>query len=115
MDKITYKCFDGYSLTGNSTRICTENGTWAPEKPTCSGKLRNYCLYYNIFSLFLAGVQCKAFKKPENSEISIMAEHSYEDFTENVSLFDAGTQIEIICASNANLTGENILTCQENG
>ncbi|RZB38885.1 sushi, von Willebrand factor type A, EGF and pentraxin domain-containing protein 1-like [Asbolus verrucosus] len=96
-EKITYKCYEGYELVGNSTIICTENGTWYPEKPRC------------------AGLQCTAFRKPENSNLIIMAEHSYEDFIENQSTFDIGTQVEIVCDEKANLTGENVITCQENG
>lgn len=96
-DKITYKCYDGYDLIGNSTRICRENGRWYPEKPICKG------------------IQCTAFQKPKHSQINIIAENSYEDFQESISQFDIGTQIEIICEKNANLTGENLITCQENG
>lgn len=96
-DKITYKCYDGFDLIGNSTRICREDGNWYPEKPICKG------------------VQCIAFKKPHYAQINIIAENSYEDFHENISQFDSGTQIEIICDENAIISGEKIITCQENG
>lgn len=38
LDTIKYECFDGYDLMGSSTRTCTENGLWLPEKPSCIGK-----------------------------------------------------------------------------
>lgn len=96
-DKVVYRCYDGYDLVGSSTRICREDGRWFPEKPICKG------------------AQCIAFKKPEHSQISIIAEYSYEDFQESVSHFDIGTQIEVNCDKNAHLNGEKVITCQENG
>jgi hypothetical protein len=95
--RITYRCYDGYNLIGNSTTKCNENGTWYPQKPHC------------------AGLQCTAFKRPENSNLTILAEHSYEDFIESQSIFDIGTQVEIVCDLKATLVGENVITCQENG
>lgn len=55
-----------------------------------------------------------AFKPPDYSEINVIAENSYEDFTENVYV-DAGTQVEITCIKDANITGESLLTCQDDG
>ncbi|KAJ8929510.1 hypothetical protein NQ314_017803, partial [Rhamnusium bicolor] len=96
-DKITYNCYDGLNLVGNSTIICQENGKWFPDKPQC------------------LGIQCTAFKQPSHSEINILAEQSYENFVENDTKFDVGTQIEVKCKQNANISGENIITCLENG
>ncbi|XP_015834822.1 sushi, von Willebrand factor type A, EGF and pentraxin domain-containing protein 1 isoform X1 [Tribolium castaneum] len=96
-ESVTYRCYDGYNLMGNGTIKCTENGTWYPDKPTC------------------VGLQCTAFKKPENSNLTIFADHSYEDFVENESTFDVGTQVEVICDPKSNISGENVITCQENG
>lgn len=44
-----------------------------------------------------------------------MAESSHEDYKENVTKFDPGTQIEIQCSEKAILAGENVITCLENG
>lgn len=44
-----------------------------------------------------------------------MSDQSYEDYKENKTQFDIGTQIEIICPENYELIGENIITCMENG
>lgn len=96
-ESVTYRCYDGYNLVGNATIKCTEKGFWYPEKPRC------------------LGLQCTAFKKPENSNLTIFADHSYEDFIENESTFDVGTQVEITCDPKANISGENVITCQENG
>lgn len=112
-----YKCNEGYTLTGNNIRVCKENGQWFPEKPECQGTAQIF-YFVNLlieFDIFFEGVQCTAFKKPDNSDINIIVDNSYGDFIEGVSRFDVGTQIEIVCDNNANLTGENIITCQENG
>lgn len=94
---VIFRCYDGYNLIGNDTIRCTETGKWYPEKPHCSG------------------AQCTAFQKPQNSNLTIIAEHSYEDFIANQSTFDIGTQVEITCYHGATLIGENIITCLENG
>ncbi|CAH1105370.1 unnamed protein product [Psylliodes chrysocephalus] len=96
-DKISYICYEGYNMIGNSTIMCNENGQWVTEKPRC------------------IGTQCTAFTKPEESELIIMSDQSYEDYKENKTQFDIGTQIEIICPENYELIGENIITCMENG
>lgn len=44
-----------------------------------------------------------------------MSDHSYEDYIAEKTKFDPGTQIEVTCDEKANLTGENIITCTENG
>lgn len=31
----TYVCEDTYTLSGNETRICEENGEWSDSEPSC--------------------------------------------------------------------------------
>ena len=38
-DVATYTCDLGFILVGDVTRICTDNGTWSGEEPTCERKL----------------------------------------------------------------------------
>ena len=35
---VVYKCDEGYSLIGSSTRICQSSGEWSGEEPFCEGK-----------------------------------------------------------------------------
>lgn len=63
----------------------------------------------------LTGTQCSAFKQPTHSAINILSDSSYEDYKENVTKFEPGTQIEITCIDEAHLAGDNIVTCLENG
>nr|XP_023016002.1 sushi, von Willebrand factor type A, EGF and pentraxin domain-containing protein 1-like [Leptinotarsa decemlineata] len=95
-DTISFGCLEGYNLTGDSTILCKENGRWYPEKPRC------------------IGIQCTAFKQPDNSDLIIMSEQSYETFSDQAK-FEIGTQIEVVCDVEAELIGESVITCLENG
>lgn len=68
-----------------------------------------------IFIYHFLGFQCVAFKKPINSELSILADQLYQDFVQNITVFETGTQIEVICPSDMETYGENVITCTENG
>ena len=35
---VVYKCDEGYSLIGSSTRVCQSSGEWSGEEPFCEGK-----------------------------------------------------------------------------
>ena len=35
----TYTCDSGYTLNGEDTRICQDNGKWSGEEPVCRGRL----------------------------------------------------------------------------
>ena len=35
---VVYKCDEGYSLIGLSTRVCQSSGEWSGEEPFCEGK-----------------------------------------------------------------------------
>ena len=35
---VEYKCEEGFSLTGSSTRVCRSDGKWSGEEPLCEGK-----------------------------------------------------------------------------
>ena len=38
----TYSCNTGYSLVGDSTRMCQTTGVWSRSAPTCQGMLLSY-------------------------------------------------------------------------
>ncbi|KAH1026828.1 hypothetical protein HUJ05_000441 [Dendroctonus ponderosae] len=94
-DKISYKCFDGFSMIGGSTIVCKEDGKWFPAKPKC------------------VGVQCTLPKVP-NGKIEIISEAAEESL--GVNRVDSDTQIRVKCFSNSTLKGENpVATCLEDG
>jgi len=35
---VEYKCDEGFSLIGSSTRVCKTDGKWSGEEPVCEGK-----------------------------------------------------------------------------
>lgn len=95
--KVTYRCYDTFTLIGANSSTCSEDGQWHPTKPTCQGP------------------QCVAFKKPPDSELTILSDQIYEDSTTHQTVFESGTQIDISCVGNATLTGESLLTCLDSG
>ena len=34
---VEYKCDEGFSLIGSSTRVCKSDGKWSGEEPVCEG------------------------------------------------------------------------------
>lgn len=59
-------------------------------------------------------MQCKDFIKPDHSDFLIISE-THDEYLENASDFDVGTQIEITCVEDAKLDGESLITCLDNG
>ena len=54
---VVYKCDEGYSLIGPSTRICQSNGEWSGEEPFCERKhavvLWKKIIHDNVLPTFL--------------------------------------------------------------
>ncbi|XP_044748344.1 sushi, von Willebrand factor type A, EGF and pentraxin domain-containing protein 1-like isoform X2 [Coccinella septempunctata] len=96
-DQVTSVCVDGYNLVGAKKLNCSKNGRWEPSKPNC------------------VGPQCRAFKVPANGNITVFAEMFHDVYEEEKTLFDVGTQIEVICREGTTLIGESVITCQESG
>ena len=40
---VTYHCYSGYELQGNSTATCLLSGRWDSEPPSCQSKLTKFC------------------------------------------------------------------------
>ncbi|XP_057660658.1 sushi, von Willebrand factor type A, EGF and pentraxin domain-containing protein 1-like isoform X1 [Diorhabda carinulata] len=97
-DKILFKCYEGFFMIGSPIITCKENGVWFPNKPQCIGL-----------------EQCQSFEKPEFSNLTVIADQSYEDYKENKTKFDIGTQIEFHCDENYELVGNNTINCLESG
>ncbi|CAH0560178.1 unnamed protein product [Brassicogethes aeneus] len=95
-DEVTYKCYPGFSLSGNSTITCKSDGKWYPNVPKCIGK------------------QCPELSAPELGSLIYISEPNGDDRENNTGV-EAGTQVEFICEKNTELYGENILTCLQNG
>ncbi len=43
---VTYSCFTGYTLKGDSHRVCMANSMWSGALPTCEGKKE--CVLYTL-------------------------------------------------------------------
>ncbi|HEY3449985.1 MAG TPA: hypothetical protein VGK67_26775 [Myxococcales bacterium] len=61
-DVVTYSCDSGYSLAGNTTRLCQTDGTWSGADPTCSpdqtGCSSNPCAHGTCTPDGAAGFTC---------------------------------------------------------
>ena len=48
---VTFRCQAGYTLVGNSARLCQANGTWTGTQPSCE------CEYYiKLINYIMTGV-----------------------------------------------------------
>ncbi|KAL0114992.1 hypothetical protein PUN28_010511 [Cardiocondyla obscurior] len=93
-DEVYYSCAEGYELRGNSHRICNSDGKWIGLPPIC------------------IGTTCKNLLAPENGDIEYILEENERD---DVTILQAGQQLEFKCNPGYRLTGEKYLTCLETG
>ncbi|XP_071636943.1 sushi, von Willebrand factor type A, EGF and pentraxin domain-containing protein 1 [Temnothorax longispinosus] len=93
-DEIHYSCAEGYELHGNPHRICNSDGRWIGLPPLC------------------IGTTCKNLLAPENGDIEYILEENERD---DVTIIQAGQQLEFKCNPGYRLTGERYLTCLETG
>ncbi|XP_047361548.1 sushi, von Willebrand factor type A, EGF and pentraxin domain-containing protein 1-like isoform X4 [Vespa velutina] len=93
-DEIYYSCISGYELHGSIRRVCKSNGKWSGSPPLC------------------IGVTCKSLLAPENGDIEYIIEENERD---DITILQAGQQIEFKCDSGFRLVGEKYLTCLETG
>ena len=47
--EVNYSCRQGFTLTGNKTRLCSDLGLWTGSQPLCTGiqqhtMLSNFCM-----------------------------------------------------------------------
>ncbi|KAK9871009.1 hypothetical protein WA026_009969 [Henosepilachna vigintioctopunctata] len=96
-DQVICGCVYGYNLIGEERLTCGKYGKWEPAKPKCIGP------------------QCKAFKIPANGKFTVFTETPHEEYKEDITMLDVGTQIEITCKEGTNLIGESVITCQDEG
>ncbi len=62
----TYSCQDGYTLVGDDTRLCVDEGTWSGDAPVCEGVCTHvYSACYSFYcktsfnkSIYLATNMC---------------------------------------------------------
>ena len=55
----TYSCNDGFTLEGQSTRTCQDDGEWSGSAPTCERKLdvANLCIHAVLSSTLWSYMQ----------------------------------------------------------
>ncbi|XP_015174373.1 PREDICTED: sushi, von Willebrand factor type A, EGF and pentraxin domain-containing protein 1-like isoform X2 [Polistes dominula] len=93
-DEIYYSCINGYELRGSVRRVCKSNGKWSGLPPIC------------------IGVTCKSLLAPEHGDIEYIIEENERD---DITILQAGQQIEFKCDPGFRLVGEKYLTCLETG
>ncbi|KAM0734376.1 Sushi, von Willebrand factor type A, EGF and pentraxin domain-containing protein 1 [Formica fusca] len=93
-DEIYYFCADDYELRGNPHRICNSDGKWTGLPPIC------------------IGMTCKNLLAPENGDIEYILEENERD---DITILQAGQQLEFKCNPGYLLKGERYLTCLETG
>ncbi|KAG5311324.1 SVEP1 protein, partial [Acromyrmex insinuator] len=93
-DEIYYSCNEGYELRGNPHRICNSDGKWIGLPPIC------------------IGTTCKNLLAPENGDIEYILEENERD---DVTILQAGQQLEFKCNPGYRLIGERYLTCLDIG
>ncbi|XP_018392761.1 PREDICTED: sushi, von Willebrand factor type A, EGF and pentraxin domain-containing protein 1-like [Cyphomyrmex costatus] len=93
-DEIYYSCNEGYELRGNPHRICNFDGKWNGLPPIC------------------IGTTCKNLLAPENGDIEYILEENERD---DVTILQAGQQLEFKCNPGYRLMGERYLTCLDTG
>lgn len=93
-DEIYYFCADDYELRGNPHRICNSDGKWTGLSPIC------------------IGMTCKNLLAPENGDIEYILEENERD---DITILQAGQQLEFKCNPGYLLKGERYLTCLETG
>ena len=49
--RATYACNKGFTITGNSNRICQPNGDWSGQEPICSSKSNCTGIDHDLFLL----------------------------------------------------------------
>lgn len=112
-DKISFKCFDGFSMMGGSTIVCKEDGKWFPALPKCIGKPQ---ITQNdlMMTLIISGIQCTLPTVPNGKIIISEAAEESRGFS-GVNRVDSDTQIRVKCSSNFTLKGDPMATCLEDG
>ena len=75
-DVATYICDPGFSLVGDPTRLCRDNGTWSGEEPTCERKLLSplhvHCiLFHNVHLLLYIVIMCPPLPPIDNGMVEV--------------------------------------------
>ena len=95
--KITYSCYDGYTLNGNTTRECLADKTWSDEPPVC------------------VMAQCPAPDIPYAFIVWSSGDNDIEDHVRKIDVFVAGMSIQLDCEEGYGLVGMAEVTCFANG
>ncbi|XP_055949625.1 sushi, von Willebrand factor type A, EGF and pentraxin domain-containing protein 1-like isoform X3 [Argiope bruennichi] len=104
--ELRYRCIDGYVVEGVSSLVCTLEGEWSDDPPTCverataapvSVVARKVCPYPIV---------------DRNGAI----EYLYTDGPiERGQVFEVGTAVKFTCSSGYEMTGYNLSFCLRNG
>ncbi|XP_064476715.1 sushi, von Willebrand factor type A, EGF and pentraxin domain-containing protein 1-like [Ornithodoros turicata] len=77
-----FRCNPGFKLSGNSIRVCQQNGTWSGEDPVCESK------------------KCQVLKPPKNGHMTCTTDR-----------FDFDTECDFGCNEGYMLIGSRRRTC----
>ena len=103
----TYSCDPGYTLDGNTSRICQADGQWSGSQPSCNGEwyllIIEQNMYVSCYILYsFIAIDCGDLSAPSNGHISITA-----------TTF--GSVATYSCDLGYTLDGSTSRICQSNG
>ncbi|XP_047669845.1 sushi, von Willebrand factor type A, EGF and pentraxin domain-containing protein 1 isoform X3 [Tachysurus fulvidraco] len=100
-DVIEYRCEHNYTLVGNKSVVCQENGKYS-SLPQCKGECPEPVLEGNVLLMVTCG------KHPDIPHSVIVSNHTK-------GIIEFGDVIEYRCEHNYTLVGNKSVVCQENG
>ena len=99
----TYTCNNGYTLTGDTTRMCGAGGSWTLMEPTCVGMYSRWLSCPHECRICPSVVDCGPLTDPSNG----MAVNTPTTTFESTATYS--------CNTGYTLTGNMTRTCQAKG
>ena len=105
-----YSCLEGYTLIGNSTRVCQADRQWSGNEPICEGLSNS--LYNITFCLIKKKIMQRKLSHPVVDCGSLNNITSAQVTTDNTTF---GSQANYSCSEGYLLNGTSTRVCQADG
>ncbi|GBL94831.1 Limulus clotting factor C [Araneus ventricosus] len=99
--ELKYRCIDGYEVVGSNDLVCTLEGEWSGDPPTC-----------RIRTTTGTRMVCPNPTADPNGDMDYIAAN---DPRRRGQGFEAGSEVRFTCKSGYELTGPNPIICLRNG